>query len=316
MSDIDNGQHWLDRNRPPRVQITYDVELGDAVEKKELPLVVGILAHLGRGEADVEPLSLRKFAPVDRDNFDELLNGIAPSIMIKDVGQVTFTSMKQFHPLGLLEHPDLPDLQELYHERQKLRDMLGKLDGNEKMEFELQKFIDKQELAKSGAPKAEPISAARLQEAIAQLRLSTEALKAKVTFQETLEKDLALATTAQAEAVAKAAEAKAKVEELRALAKTAAEALPAPRAADAAPATAEETAAATAANEAAALAAENLSVVLSAQEKCDREVIVAQQAVDAATKKRDKAKVEVAKASAANAAVAATIKAASADPAA
>lgn len=308
MSDIDNGQHWLDRNRPPRVQITYDVEIGDAVEKKELPLVVGILAHLGRGDKDVAPLSLRKFAPVDRDNFDELLNGIAPSIMIKDVGQVTFTSMKQFHPLGLLEHPDLPDLQELYHERQKLRDMLGKLDGNEKMEFELQKFIDKQELAKNGKPVAEPISAAQLQQAIAQLRLSTEALKAKVALHEALEKELVAATADQTSALAKAAEAKTKVDEKRALAKTAAEALPAADAPDS-PETKK-------ANEAAAAAAEELSVALSAQEKSDKEVIVAQQAVEAATKKRDKAKEDVAKAGAANAAVAATIKAASADPAA
>jgi len=46
MSDIENGQHWLDRNRAPRGQITYDVEIGDAVQNMELSLVVGILAHL------------------------------------------------------------------------------------------------------------------------------------------------------------------------------------------------------------------------------------------------------------------------------
>jgi type VI secretion system protein ImpB len=141
MSDIDNGQHWLDRNRPPRVQITYDVEIGDAVEKKELPLVVGILAHLDRRDDVV--LGKKRFEPIDRDNFNELLKGMAPTIMLKATGAtLTVTNMEHFHPLGLLNHPDLPELSARFQERQQLRDMLAKLDGNERMETMLKTAIN------------------------------------------------------------------------------------------------------------------------------------------------------------------------------
>ncbi len=64
-------QKWVGRNRPPRVQITYDVEIGDAVEKKELPLVVGLLADLSGQPVQALPkLKERRFVEVDRDNFE------------------------------------------------------------------------------------------------------------------------------------------------------------------------------------------------------------------------------------------------------
>ena len=67
-------QHWVGRNRPPRVQITYDVEIGDAVEKKELPLVVGLLADLsGKPVKPLPKLKERRFVEVDRDNFDSVM---------------------------------------------------------------------------------------------------------------------------------------------------------------------------------------------------------------------------------------------------
>ena len=71
----ESTQHKLDRVRPPRVQITYDVEIGNAIEKKELPLVVGILADLS-GKPDTPPAKLveRRFVDIDRDNF----NGSSP----------------------------------------------------------------------------------------------------------------------------------------------------------------------------------------------------------------------------------------------
>ena len=67
-------QHKLDRVRRPRVQITYDVETGGAMEKKELPFVVGVLADLsGQPKEALKPMKDRKYVPIDRDNFNAVL---------------------------------------------------------------------------------------------------------------------------------------------------------------------------------------------------------------------------------------------------
>ena len=73
-------QHKLDRVRPPRVQITYDVETGGAMQKKELPFVVGILADLsGKPAEALRPLKERKFVEIDRDNFNDVLASMRPA---------------------------------------------------------------------------------------------------------------------------------------------------------------------------------------------------------------------------------------------
>ena len=70
----ESTQHKLDRVRPPRVQITYDVEIGDALEMKELPFVVGILADLaGDSSGDQPKIKERKFVEIDRDNFNDVM---------------------------------------------------------------------------------------------------------------------------------------------------------------------------------------------------------------------------------------------------
>ena len=75
----ESTQHKLDRIRPPRVQITYDVEVGDAIEMKELPFVVGVLADLAGKPAEEPPkLKERKFVEIDRDNFNDVMESIAP----------------------------------------------------------------------------------------------------------------------------------------------------------------------------------------------------------------------------------------------
>ena len=67
----------LARVRPPRVQITYDVETGGAIQKKELPFVVGVLADLsGQPDEPLLPLKDRKFVEIDRDNFNDVLAAI------------------------------------------------------------------------------------------------------------------------------------------------------------------------------------------------------------------------------------------------
>ena len=74
-------QAWVGRNRPPRVQITYDVEIGDAVEKKELPFVVGVMSDLSGQPAEPLPkLKNRRFVEIDRDNFNEVMDSMSPRL--------------------------------------------------------------------------------------------------------------------------------------------------------------------------------------------------------------------------------------------
>src|SRR5207237_10429175 len=83
-------QHKLDRVRRPRVQITYDVETGGAMEKKELPFVVGVMADLsGQPKEALKQLKDRKFVPVDRDNFNEVLKKATPRLAIKAQNRLT-----------------------------------------------------------------------------------------------------------------------------------------------------------------------------------------------------------------------------------
>lgn len=309
MSEIENGQHWLSRNRPPRVQITYDVEIGDAVEKKELPLVVGILAHLGRGDSEAIPLSQKRFEPIDRDNFDELLTGIAPTIRIKGLEQaVTFRRMVDFHPEGLLKHANIAELSTLFEERQKLRDMLGKLDGNEAMGEQLQKFIDKQDVREDAAEA--PISSAELKDVAAQLRVGIDNLKAKVKQQQRAHEELDHATAAVTDAV-KAAEAAAlEASKAREAAATAADAIAPAPAADAKP-TEDEQKAADETRKHAADVAEQLAVARSDQAAKDRDVLVAKAAVDTATKRLSQADAAVSAVVKANSDLEETLKKAS-----
>src|SRR5512140_1077969 len=74
-------QHKLDRVRPPRVHVTYDVETGDAIEVKELPFVMGVLGDFtGQPETPLPKLKERKFVEVTPDNFDSVLEGMKPHV--------------------------------------------------------------------------------------------------------------------------------------------------------------------------------------------------------------------------------------------
>ena len=79
MSKKESVQKRLQKVRPPRVQMTYDVEIGDAIENKELPFVMGVVGDFG-GNSEVEQKRLkeRKFVGIDRDNFDEVMKGVEP----------------------------------------------------------------------------------------------------------------------------------------------------------------------------------------------------------------------------------------------
>src|SRR5215813_12254638 len=135
-------QHKLDRVRPPRVQITYDVEVGGAIQKKELPCVVGIMADLcGKPTEAPAPLKERKFVEIDRDNFNDVLASISPRLALqvenklsKSGGnqsvELSFRHIDDFNPLNVIQQVE--SLKKLYEVRQRLSDLLTKLDGNEK----------------------------------------------------------------------------------------------------------------------------------------------------------------------------------------
>lgn len=147
----ESTQHKLDRIRPPRVQITYDVEIGGAIQKKELPLVVGILADLsGKQEVPLPSLKERKFVEIDRDNFNDVLASISPRIVAsvdnhlsKDGGktsvELTFKNMDDFTPAQLVRQVE--SLRKLFESRQRLNDLLAKLDGNDVLDDMLQKAV-------------------------------------------------------------------------------------------------------------------------------------------------------------------------------
>jgi type VI secretion system protein ImpB len=144
-------QKWVGRNRPPRVQITYDVEIGGATEKKELPLVVGLLADLS-GQPLVAPAKLkaRRLIEIDRDNFNEVMGKIAPRLdlsvpdTLKGQGnlsvELNFTQFDHFHPEAIVKQ--VPRLAKLLEVRQQLRDLLGKLDGNDELDALLENIVE------------------------------------------------------------------------------------------------------------------------------------------------------------------------------
>lgn len=144
-------QHTLDRVRAPRVQITYDVEVGDAIEMKEIPFVVGVMSDLsGRPDEPLPKLKERKFVEIDRDNFNSVLEGMKPRLAYRvdnklsdDDGQVAvelrFNSMDDFHPERVAEQ--IGPVRKLVEARKRLSEMLNKLDGNDKLDELLQDII-------------------------------------------------------------------------------------------------------------------------------------------------------------------------------
>ena len=162
-------QHKLDRVRAPRVHITYDVEIGDAIEMKEIPFVVGVLADLsGKPDKPLPKMKDRKFVEIDRDNFDKVLEGMKPRLAYRVDNKLTgddtkmavemrFSSMEDFHPERIADQVD--PLRKLVETRRRLSDLLSKLDGNDRLEELLQDVLtstDKvQQLAKeAGVAKA------------------------------------------------------------------------------------------------------------------------------------------------------------------
>lgn len=139
-------QHKLDRVRPPRVHVTYDVEVGDAIELKELPFVMGVLGDFtGQPEGPLPKLKDRKFVEVNPDNFDSVLEGMKPHLAFSvenklsedpEAGQIKvdlhFKSLEDFEPEQVARQ--VKPLKEMLDLRTKLSDLRGSLQGNDKLE--------------------------------------------------------------------------------------------------------------------------------------------------------------------------------------
>lgn len=144
MAKKESTQHKLDRVRAPRVQLTYDVEVGDAIEKKELPFVAGVVGDFTGKPADTpSKLKDRKFVNIDKDNFDDVLKGMKPRLEMQvpntlkgddsKLGvELNFRSLEDFSPEQVAKQ--IEPLRKLLEARQKLADLRNKAAGNDKFE--------------------------------------------------------------------------------------------------------------------------------------------------------------------------------------
>ena len=136
----------LEKVRPPRVHITYDVEIGDAIEVKEIPFVLGVLGDFsGKPREPLPRLKDRKFVEVTPDNFDSVLEAMRPHLSFSvenklsedpEAGQLKvdldFRKLEDFEPQNVARQ--VKPLRELMELRTKLADLRGGLQGNEKLE--------------------------------------------------------------------------------------------------------------------------------------------------------------------------------------
>jgi type VI secretion system protein ImpB len=154
----------LERVRPPRVHISYDVETGGAIERKELPFVMGILGDFtGHPAEPLARLKDRKFVEVNPDNFDDVLASMKPHLALTvenklsedaDAGtlaiDLTFTSLDDFSPDAVAKQ--IKPLRELLELRTQLADLRGTLQTNEKLDEVLQATLgDTEKMKKLGA---------------------------------------------------------------------------------------------------------------------------------------------------------------------
>ena len=153
MAKKESTQHKLDRVRAPRVHITYDVDIGDAIEKKELPFVVGVLGDFSGNPLEPLPkLKDRKFV------FIGVLKGIKPRLTYRvdntlakngtQLGvELNFNSLEDFEPQNVVKQVE--PLRKLLEVRNKLADLRNKMGGNDKLEELLMDVLQNTEKLKT-----------------------------------------------------------------------------------------------------------------------------------------------------------------------
>lgn len=148
-------QETLTRVRPPRVQITYDVETGGAIERKELPFIAGIFADL-TGDRDPQkqfpPVKAREMVEIDRDSFDDVLKASEPQVLLSDIknvlpggsgklaGFLKFNKLEDFEPLNVVKN--IPVMAALYHTRTNIRTLQTKMEASDNVTTLLDTLVD------------------------------------------------------------------------------------------------------------------------------------------------------------------------------
>ena len=147
---MSNTQHKLDKARPPRVQITYDVEIGDAQTAKERPLVIGVMGDFTQS---TDTLKDRKFINIDKDNFNEVMGSMKPEAEFlvdntltetdgKLAVSLTFNSIDDFSPDNVVRQVE--PLKKLMDLREQLSDLKNRAASNERLKEQLMTLAKEQ----------------------------------------------------------------------------------------------------------------------------------------------------------------------------
>jgi type VI secretion system protein ImpB len=154
----ESTQKKLERVRKPRVHIKYEVHTGDATVEKELPFVVGVLGDFsGNPTAPLKSLAHRKFTQIDRDNFNEIMEKMTPGVNLKVANtlkndgselsvQLKFNQIEDFEPAEVARQVE--PLRKLMEARDKLRDLLTKVDRSDELESLLEQVLKNTEQIK------------------------------------------------------------------------------------------------------------------------------------------------------------------------
>lgn len=152
----ESTQKKLSRVRPPRVQITYDVEVGDAIETKELPFVLGVVGdYAGQPRTAPPALKERRFVGIDRDNFDDVMQAIGPRVVLRAANRLNgeggflpveleFSAMTDFEPQNVARQVE--PLRRLLEARQRLAELRNKMVGSDRLESLLNDAVGDPEL--------------------------------------------------------------------------------------------------------------------------------------------------------------------------
>jgi type VI secretion system protein ImpB len=156
----------LSRVRKPRVHITYEVEVGDAIEQKELPYVVGVLADLsGQPKDALPPVKGRKFVEIDRDNFNQAMAGMKPRLTFRvpnrlanddsQIGvELEFQNLDDFGPEAVAQKVE--PIRKLVEARARLNELALKINGSDKLESLLQDVVQNTDALKQLSAAAGP----------------------------------------------------------------------------------------------------------------------------------------------------------------
>ena len=157
-------QKKVGRVRPPRVHITYDVEVGDAIVKRDLPFVAGVMADLsGMPDKPLPPIAKRKFVAVDRDNINEVMTKIGPRLAFKVPNRLSeddtklnvelrFESMDDFSPAKIAQQ--VSPLRKLLELRNSLANLRSSMIGNDKLETLLKEMLGNNDMLRQAGAEA------------------------------------------------------------------------------------------------------------------------------------------------------------------